>query len=212
MKVKVNEMFTSLQGESTYAGLPCIFIRLTGCNLRCKWCDAKYTYYNGTLLSVNEIIDFAKSQNPKLIEITGGEPLIHKDFVIQLSQKLLDLNYTVLLETNGSISLNKIPGDVVKISDVKLPSSGEGNSFLQENLRYLTANDELKFVINDEEDFKTAVDFMKNNSVKAKPIFSPAYNGNISLKDLAERILLEKLNVRLQIQLHKEIWGDIPGK
>jgi 7-carboxy-7-deazaguanine synthase len=204
-KLMVTELFSSIQGESTHAGALCTFIRLSGCNLRCTFCDTEYSYDGGNELSVDELVKFAKSENIPLVEITGGEPLLHSE-VSELSSKLLQDGFTVLVETNGSLPISVLPKDVIKIVDVKTPGSGEGGSFNINNLDSLTKNDELKFVISDRDDFEWARDFIKTHNPIAKKLFSPCWE-RMKLEELADWIVSEKLDVKLGIQQHKVIWG-----
>ncbi|MDP8200940.1 MAG: radical SAM protein [Candidatus Tenebribacter burtonii] len=205
--LKISEIFYSIQGESTYAGLPCIFIRLAGCNLRCNYCDTNYSYKSDITFSTNEIINKVKEYNPvKLIEITGGEPLLQSE-VYKLFDSLHKDGYTVLLETNGSILLKDIPEYVIKIVDVKCLGSGEENSFLIENLEYIKIeNDQIKFVLTDNFDYNWAKDFiMKYKLSNYEILFSPVTD-TLNPQDLAKWLIEDKLDVRLQLQLHKIIW------
>ena len=210
--LNISEIFYSLQGESSFAGKLCVFIRFAGCNLRCKDCDTKYSYKSDLLLTIPKIIEKIEQYQPtKLVEITGGEPLL-QDEVYPLFEKLTNQNYEILLETNGSVNLEKVPNYVTKIVDIKCPESGESNSFLIKNLDFINLKkDELKFVISNVSDYHFAKEFIqKNNLIKHKIIFSPVSN-KIDFKKLAELIIKDKLPVRLQIQLHKIIWGDEKG-
>lgn len=208
----ITEIFYSIQGESTYSGLPCIFIRLAGCNLRCDWCDTEYSLndHDGSEMSVDAILDHIKQYDCALVEITGGEPLKQGGTKI-LASRLIGDGYDVLLETNGTYSLDGL-GKVVKIVDIKCPSSGEGGSFLMDNLKYLTPDDEVKFVMASRADFDFACDFVNTHLTGVvKVIFSPV-EGRLTLKDLADWILSSAINVRLQTQLHKVIWGSERGR
>jgi len=207
--LKVNEIFKSIQGESTYAGLPCVFIRLTGCNLRCDYCDTKYAYEEGKDFSIDELInDVEKKFNCRLVEITGGEPLLQKS-AKELLDRLVSKNYSVLLETNGTVSLKNIHPSVIKIMDVKCPSSGVSVKTDWNNLSYLAPSDQLKFVVSNKNDFDWAVNEIKEKKLDnlCPILFSPNYN-QIKNEDLAEWILQENINVRFQLQLHKYIWGE----
>ena len=207
--INLSEIFYSIQGESSFAGFPCIFIRIAGCNLRCKYCDTVYSYETKFSISVNNILKKIEKYNPiKLIEITGGEPLLQNE-IYNLFHILKDNDYKILLETNGSINLKNVPENVIKIVDVKCPSSGYGKSFLKENLNYIDAEkDELKFVISNKEDYLFAVDFIRKNDFQNyKNIFSPVLS-ELSPKTLANWILVDKCNYRMQLQLHKYIWGN----
>jgi 7-carboxy-7-deazaguanine synthase len=205
--LKINEIFKSIQGESSYSGLPCIFIRLTGCNLRCGYCDTEYAFYDGKQMSVDEIMRAIAPYKIHLVEITGGEPLLQEE-VYPLMEKLLEKDYKVLLETGGSLSVKKVPGSVVKIMDIKCPGSGEASKNNLDNLSCLTAQDEVKFVILDRKDYEWSREFIQRHAVHEKNcvIFSPVYD-RLNLKDLAEWVLQDGLPVRLQTQLHKVIWG-----
>lgn len=208
----INEIFYSIQGESTYSGLPCIFIRTAGCNLRCDWCDTDYSLKDndGTEMSLDDILRDIKKYDCNLVEITGGEPLKQDDTKL-LATKLIQNGFEVLMETNGTYSLDGL-GKVVKIVDIKCPSSGESGSFLMDNLKYLLPEDEVKFVIASRADFDFASDFVLSNlEDDTKVVFSPV-EGRMSLKELAEWILSSSINVRLQAQLHKIIWGSERGR
>jgi 7-carboxy-7-deazaguanine synthase len=204
--LKIIEIFYSIQGESTFAGLPCTFIRLFGCNINCSYCDTIYDSSESYPLTIDEIITKVKNLPGKLVEITGGEPLLQNDVYI-LMNKLIELGYDVLLETNGTISFKNIPNAVHKITDVKCPGSGFGKSFELSNLNYLNSKqDEIKFVIQDRMDFDFAIDFVKkNNLLSYKIIFSSVFT-KLDPKTLAEWILESKLNIRMQLQMHKYIW------
>ncbi|MCB5223997.1 MAG: radical SAM protein [Candidatus Cloacimonadaceae bacterium] len=198
----VCEIFYSLQGESSFAGLPCIFIRLSGCNLHCKWCDTQYAWEPGTPMGIPQILDQIRAYPTKLVEITGGEPLL-QDGCPDLMRSLGAHGYTVLLETNGSIMLDEVPPQVIKIVDVKCPGSGHGDSFLIQNLTYLLPHDELKFVIADRSDYNFAQDFIRKNNLKSKQlIFSPVVS-LLEPKILAQWMLEDGSGARLQLQLHK---------
>ena len=190
----INEIFYSIQGESTYSGLPCIFIRLAGCNLRCDWCDTDYSLNDsdGQEMSVADILNDIKQYDCKLVEITGGEPLKQGDTKV-LASKLIGKGYDVLLETNGTYSLDGLD-KVIKVVDIKCPSSGESGSFLMDNLKYLSVDDEVKFVMASRADFDFACDFVASHFISnhlssvVKVIFSPV-EGRLPLKDLADWIL-----------------------
>jgi 7-carboxy-7-deazaguanine synthase len=222
----VTEIFKSIQGESTYAGLPCVFVRLTGCNLRCKWCDTAYAFYGGTRLSVEEVCQqvrrfsfpdgSADASSPmiRLVEITGGEPLLQSD-VPELAAKLLAQDYTVLIETSGERFIGALPREVVKIVDVKCPDSGEADTFDLSNLDAVDRKDEIKFVISSRRDYQFARDFTSKHRLAERVhqvLFSPvladpqgAWQG-MDARQLAEWILADALPVRLGLQLHKFIW------
>lgn len=210
--LKVNEIFKSIQGESSYSGLPCVFIRLTGCNLRCGYCDTEYAFYEGKEFSVDQILQAIAPHGIKLVEITGGEPLLQEE-VYPLMDALIEKGYKVLLETGGSLSLAKVPEAVIKIMDVKCPGSGEDSKNNFGNLNHLTSNDEVKFVILNRGDYLWSKETLCRHDIhkKAAVIFSPVYE-KLSLKNLAEWVLEDELPVRLQTQLHKVIWGqDVIG-
>ena len=204
--LEVTEIYRSVQGESTYMGLPCVFIRLTGCNLRCVWCDTTHAFHNGGNLSIDQIIGQVKSYKINLVEITGGEPLLQKE-VFPLMESLLKNEFKVMLETSGSLSIENVPAEVIKIIDLKCPGSGEENKNLWENLNLLTSKDEIKFVIADKVDYEWSKKVLKDYALdKKNPIlFSPVFE-KLKLKDLTEWILEDNLPVRLHTQLHKYIW------
>jgi 7-carboxy-7-deazaguanine synthase len=206
----VNEIFYSIQGESTFAGFPCIFIRLTGCNLRCRYCDTQYAYTEGKDIPLDKILETVKGFDCNLIEVTGGEPLIQKE-TPDLISALIKHGYTVLLETNGSQDIRRVDTRCARIIDIKCPSSGMEKENLWKNLDYITPNDQLKFVIGYRQDYLYAKKVLHAASIKRNKkltiTFSPVFN-EIDIKDLARWILEDNLPVRLQIQLHKYIWGD----
>ncbi len=204
----ISEIFCSIQGESTYTGLPCVFVRLAGCNLRCNYCDTTYSYKSEITLSTNDVIAKVKEYDPvKLVEITGGEPLIQPE-VFQLIRLLHENDHSILLETNGSILLKEVPDYVIKIVDVKCPGSGEENSFILENLEFINKEkDEIKFVLSDNFDYNWAKDFvMKYNLIDYEILFSPVLE-KLESQKLAKWITEDKLTVRMHLQLHKLIWG-----
>lgn len=208
--MKVSEIFLSIQGESTYAGLPCVFIRFAGCNLSCAWCDTPYarSASGARELSAEEVLSEVRRYSCRLAEITGGEPLLQEGARV-IMQRLLDDGYVVLLETNGSVSLSGLDRRLVKIVDVKCPSSGHSGAFLLENLSHLSPDDEVKFVIGDRGDYEFARKFVEEQirDRTLKVLFAPV---KTTLKPdvLAGWILKDGLNVRLQIQLHSYIWPD----
>ncbi len=208
MRLKVNEIFYSIQGESTFAGCPTVFIRLTGCNLRCNYCDTEYAFNDGVNMTLDQVVTKVKSYGCDLVEVTGGEPLIQKNTPV-LIKKLLKVGFTVLLETNGSQDIDIIDKRCIRIVDIKCPSSGEeGNNDLA-NLTKLQKNDEIKFVIGTREDFDFAektIEIIYKNRIEVKNIsFSPMY-GKMKPDVLAGWILKNNLKVRLNLQIHKYIW------
>jgi 7-carboxy-7-deazaguanine synthase len=203
----VNEIFHSIQGESTYAGLPCVFLRLTGCSLRCQWCDTAYAFTEGVAMSLDYIVAKVQSYACPLVEITGGEPLLQPN-VLPLLTRLCDLGLTVLLETSGTEDIANIDPRVIKIMDLKCPSSGESDKNRFSNLRHLTAKDELKFVLADRADYDWAKNQLAEHNLanRCAILFSPVWE-QLPLKTLAEWILADRLPVRLQTQWQKHIWG-----
>jgi len=210
MTLKVNEIFYSIQGESLYSGLPCVFVRLSGCNLRCSYCDTRYAYEDGTETELNEIIKQVADYECPLVEITGGEPLLQKDTPF-LIYKLLEKGYEVMLETNGSLDIGIIDGRCMKILDVKCPSSGESGKNDLKNLEKLGAKDQVKFVIVNREDYEFAKEITKSRCVgiAGKQILYSPVSGEINPARLAEWILKDRLRVRLHLQLHKVIWPHV---
>ena len=208
MILKINEIYHSIQGESSFTGLPCIFIRLTYCNLRCSYCDSEYTFYEGTDMSIDEILNKIKNYSCKLVEVTGGEPLVQKG-CIDLLQKLVDLDYKVLLETSGSLTIKDVPKEVINIIDFKCPSSNMKKKNLWENVNYLKLDDEVKFVIGNREDYDWAKNKIKKYSLTntCKILMSPSYK-EIESQMITKWILEDNLDIRFQIQLHKEIWPE----
>ncbi|HVA93513.1 MAG TPA: radical SAM protein [Candidatus Dormibacteraeota bacterium] len=228
--MNITEIFRSIQGESTRAGLPCIFVRLTGCNLRCSWCDTAYAFHGGTKMNVDEVVarveelSFAAAAEPidregaaqklSLVELTGGEPLLQPE-VIPLSQKLVDAGYTVMIETSGERPIAQLPREVIKIVDVKCPDSGEPDTFHLENLDALDKKDEIKFVISSRRDFEFARDFTVQHDLSRRVrdvVFSPVHADpagawpGMDARELVEWILAGGLPVRLGLQLHKFVW------
>ena len=204
----ITEIFKSIQGESTYAGLPCLFVRLTGCNLRCHWCDTAYAFYGGQKMSAAEVIARLRQLGGNLVELTGGEPLLQQE-VYTLTDQLLAQGYRVLVETSGERSLAQLPPQVVKVVDVKCPGSGEEGKFCFDNLPLLEKKDQIKFVILNQNDYSYARDFLARHDLRRhvdEVIFSPAFD-QLSPRILAEWILRDDLQVRLGLQIHKFIWG-----
>ena len=206
----ISEIFKSIEGETSYAGLPCSFVRTVGCNLRCSYCDTQYAQSGeGIRISLEEICKEVASHGTRLVCITGGEPLMQAEGVVALAARLLASGHTVLLETNGTFDLAPVPEGVVRIMDVKCPGSGESGKTLPGNLERLTPRDEVKFVISDRADFDWAVAFVREHELAGGPqiLFAPAY-GRLAARDLAGWILEAGLKVRLQLQLHKLLWPD----
>ena len=209
MTLKVNEIFHSIQGESTYAGRPCVFVRLTGCNLRCTYCDTRYAHKEGVTMEIAHILERVALFKCRLIEITGGEPLLQDDTPI-LVESLLNNGYEVLLETNGTMNINSVDSRCIKIMDVKSPSSNMHHKNDLENLNRLRSRDELKFVLETEEDYQYAKEIIGTlqanlhqvNAIHLSPVF-----GCLDPDILAKWILSDHLNVRLQLQIQKYIWG-----
>jgi 7-carboxy-7-deazaguanine synthase len=219
--LSVIEIYRSIQGESSFAGLPCTFVRLAGCNLRCKWCDSEYTFSGGKRTESDAIFAEVRRLSPNgLVEITGGEPMLQERDLIPFMQRLLDSGYQVLIETSGERPLATVPIAVHKIVDVKCPDSGEGDSFRLENLAALTTNDQVKFVISSQRDYDFARDFTRRHLLEVNVggvIFSPAFRKDatgardashclMAPSDMADQILRDGLNVRLGLQIHKFIW------
>jgi 7-carboxy-7-deazaguanine synthase len=207
LTLKINEIFYSIQGESTQSGRPCIFIRLTYCNLRCTYCDTEYAFFEGQDLSIKAILDELGKYNCNLIEITGGEPLIQKN-VHHLMKLLCDRGYEIMLETAGHLDISTTDSRVKRIMDIKCPSSGESDKILWENIKHLKNTDEIKFVVSTSDDLSWAQQIIeKYNLTKICPvIFSPVY-GEMDNEILAQWIMQSGLPVRMQIQLHKQIWS-----
>lgn len=206
--MKVCEIFSSIQGESSYAGIPFVFVRLSGCNLRCNFCDTTYAYDESNEMSIDEVLEKIKGFGIRFVEITGGEPLLQKDILI-LIKKLLDEKYIVLLETNGSMSIKEIDTRVIIIMDIKTPKSGMFEKMDIENLKYIKENDEIKFVVIDREDYEWVKNFIyKYNLIdRCKILLSPAH-GILSPENLSKWILDDKLPARLNLQIHKYIFGQ----
>ena len=220
--MQVSEIYKSLQGESTYAGLACVFVRLTGCNLRCTWCDSEFSFVGGKRMTQDEVFGAVARLSPTggLIEITGGEPMLQEREVIPLMEQMLDANYQVLLETSGERPLGRVPERVIKIVDVKCPHSGEPDTFALENLEMLRPHDELKFVLSDRADYEFARDFVLSHRLAERVhaiLFSPAFEKTASgardtshclldPQELAQWILSDDVRARLSLQIHKLIW------
>jgi 7-carboxy-7-deazaguanine synthase len=220
--MQITEIYKSLQGESTHAGLPCVFVRLTGCNLRCTWCDSEYTFHGGSKMTAEQILHEVKRRSPNggLVEITGGEPMLQERELVPLMENLLRAGYKVLIETSGERLLARVPAGVIKIVDVKCPHSGAPNTFLPENLAALTPHDELKFVLSDRADYEFAREFVREHNLAERVnaiLFSPAFRKDatgsrdsshclLDPQQLAEWMLADEIPARLSLQLHKFIW------
>ena len=220
--MQITEIYKSIQGESSYAGLPCVFVRLTGCNLRCSWCDSEYTFTGGQKMTLEDVEGEVEQLSPHggLVEITGGEPMLQEKEVIPLMDRLLNSGYTVLLETSGERPLDKVSREIIKIVDVKCSNSGEPDTFRMENLDTLTSRDEVKFVLSDRMDYEFARDFTADHKLGSRVssvIFSPAFDREASgerdtshclldPRELAEWMLADNVPARLGLQIHKFIW------
>ncbi|MFC1549340.1 radical SAM protein [Nitrospirota bacterium] len=205
--IMVCEIFTSIQGESTYAGLPCTFIRLTGCNLRCSYCDTEYAYDEGRGMTIDEIVTEAAAAGVNLVEITGGEPLMNNE-TPALAEALLDKGFDVLVETNGSMDISVLPDRACVIMDIKTPRSGMHESNRMDNIPLLRHSDEVKFVLMDEDDYRWAFELIREHGLedKCRVLLSPIY-GELDPRLLAGWILRDHVSVRLNLQLHKYIFG-----
>lgn len=207
--LRVNEIFYSIQGESTFAGRPCVFVRLTGCDLRCTWCDTTQAFTEGRTRSIDDVVIETKAYGCDLVEITGGEPLLQED-VYLLMERLIASGQDVLLETGGHRSVARVPAAVVKILDIKCPGSGEAHTTDWENLARLGPRDEAKFVIASPADYEYAKQVVRRYHLDRRcgaVLFSPAH-GLLDARDLATWILADRLRVRLHVQLHKLVWGS----
>jgi len=210
--IDVCELFTSIQGESTHAGKRCAFVRLSGCNLSCSYCDTSYAKTQGNQMSIDDVLDWVETQNCRTVEITGGEPLLQPETAI-LAKLLGEEGHTVLVETNGSQDISLLPKRCIKIIDIKCPGSGAGDSFFIKNIAALSSRDECKFVISHREDFDWACAFLSTHRLSdiCTVLFSPNHPALLA-QDLAAWIIEQKVPVRLGLQLHKYIWNDARGK
>jgi 7-carboxy-7-deazaguanine synthase len=204
----INEIFYSVQGESTYAGRPCVFVRLTACDLRCSWCDTPYAFHEGSKRTLEDVLHEVDGYDCPLVEVTGGEPLL-QDAVYPLMESLVARGKTVLLETGGHRSTARVPADVVTILDVKCPGSGESHRNCWENLSHMRPHDEVKFVVKDRADYEYARDVMAQRSLAGRvaAIHVSPVHGVLDPKTLSEWVLADRLPVRVQLQLHKYIWS-----
>jgi 7-carboxy-7-deazaguanine synthase len=206
-RVKVSEIFYSLQGESTFSGLPCVLVRLVGCQMRCRWCDSEYAFHGGTWKSLDEVLDQVASFGCRMVELTGGEPLLQPG-ALPLLERLCDLQYRVLLETGGGLDITGVDPRVHRIVDVKCPGSGEHLANRWSNLDDLRPGDELKFVLADETDYLFARDLVRDRELdRVCPVHFSVVFDEISPRQVGEWILRDHLEVRLQLQLHKLLWG-----
>jgi 7-carboxy-7-deazaguanine synthase len=204
----INEIFHSIQGESTHAGRPCVFVRLTACDLRCRWCDTPYAFHEGRKMSVDDVVADVAARGCPTVEVTGGEPLLQPD-VYPLMQRLLDSGKTVLIETGGHRSIADVPAGVIRIMDVKCPGSGESERNDWSNIAHLTKTDEVKFVIADRRDYEFAKEIVQRENLTARVnavLFSPVH-GELDPKQLSEWVIADRLDVRVQLQVHKYIWS-----
>jgi len=208
-KLVISEIYESIQGESTFAGLPCAFIRTTGCNLRCVWCDTQYAFHHGNRMSRGVVRDRALAFRTRLVEVTGGEPLLQPG-VIPLLSELCDSGRTVLLETSGEADVSPVDRRVRKIMDVKCPGSGQAHRNRWENLDHIGPSDELKFVLSNSTDYEWMVDTIRSRELTGRTphILASVVFGKLTLKELAEWVIRDGVFVRVQVQLHKLIWGS----
>jgi len=204
--LRVTEIFHSIQGESSHAGRPCAFVRLTGCNLRCRWCDSEYTFSGGEQMSTDDVVRRVKSYGCNLVEVTGGEPLAQKE-ALDLIRRLCDEGFEVLIETSGSINVAPVDKRATIILDIKCPGSGEAEKNRWENLQHLKPNDEIKFVIADRADYDWSRKVIEQRNLRRWILLLSPVWGEMDLKSLAEWMLADRVPARLQTQLHKHIWG-----
>jgi 7-carboxy-7-deazaguanine synthase len=219
----ITEIFKSIQGEGTRAGLPCIFVRLTGCNLRCTWCDTAYAFHGGQKMTVEEVVERVEALNGRLdgaqsraplVELTGGEPLLQEE-IYPLAERLLAASYSILVETSGERYIGRLPKQVIRIVDVKCPDSGEADTFDMRNLAELRETDEVKFVISSRRDYEFARDFLRKHRLEERVhevLFSPVHEDplgkwpGLDPRELVEWMLQDRVNARLSLQLHKIVW------
>ena len=204
--IRVTEIFHSIQGESSHAGRPCAFVRLTGCNLRCRWCDSEYTFTGGERMEIDDILTQVKGYGSKLVEITGGEPLAQSES-LDLIRRFCDEGFEVLIETSGSIDIEPVDRRATIILDIKCPGSGEVEKNRWENLQHLKPKDEIKFVIADRADYDWAKKIISERGLNRWTVLLSPVWGEMDLKSLAEWMLADGVSARLQTQLHKHIWG-----
>ncbi len=211
-ELRINEIFYSIQGESVKSGLPTVFIRLTGCPLRCRYCDTAYAFHDGSKMTIDSIIHNISQYRAKHVTVTGGEPLAQHS-CLELLARLCDEGFLVSLETSGFMDIANVDERVMKIMDIKTPGSTEENKNNFDNLKYLTEHDQIKFVICNKTDYEWSVQKVTDLNLTdiCEILFSPEHD-SLCAKELAEWVLEDKLNVRLQLQLHKYLWGNVPGK
>ena len=211
-RLRITEIFYSLQGEARSIGWPTVFIRLTGCPLRCGYCDTSYAFQGGEWFTLDAILQEVARYNTQHVTVTGGEPLAQKP-CLNLLTRLCDAGYQVSLETSGALDVSAVDNRVVKVMDIKTPASGEVDKNLESNLQYLTSQDQVKFVLCDRNDYDWAVAFIQQHALteKCEVLFSPVHS-QLQVSQLADWILADQLPVRFQIQLHKLLWGDEPGR
>lgn len=211
--MKITEIFFSLQGETRTVGIPTVFVRLTGCPLRCGYCDSAYAFSGGKNISVDEVIKNIEKYSTKYVTVTGGEPLAQKEECLLLLKMLCDLNYRVSLETSGAIDVSSVDHRVVKVVDIKTPGSTESTKNNFENIQYLLPHDQVKFVICNRADYDWSKKIVEQFDLMTRcdVLFSPSYH-DLPAQKLADWILEDQLSVRFQLQLHKVLWGDVPGK
>jgi 7-carboxy-7-deazaguanine synthase len=204
--MRITEIYQSIQGESSYAGLPCVFVRTTGCDLRCSWCDSEFTFTGGTTMSLDEIIAEVETYDCKLVELTGGEPLLQKD-INDLAVRLADAGYTVLIETGGHRDISKLDPRVIRIMDLKCPDSGESTQNLWSNIAHLRPIDEVKFVIASRKDYEWALQVIRHHQLEDRVgILVSTVFGAVKAEQVVEWMLADRLHARFQLQLHKYIW------
>lgn len=211
-RLRITEIFYSLQGEARTTGIPTVFVRLTGCPLRCGYCDTSYAFQGGKWMSFDEIEAEVRNYDTRFVTVTGGEPLAQKACP-ELLLRLLEAGYEVSLETSGALDISRVDSRVSRVMDIKTPDSGESDKNLLQNLQYLTSHDQIKFVISSRADYKWSVEFVNQHQLTdiCEVLFSPGYN-QLTLQQLAEWVLQDQLSVRVQTQLHKLIWGEEPGR
>jgi 7-carboxy-7-deazaguanine synthase len=204
--MRITEIYQSIQGESSYAGLPCVFVRTTGCDLRCRWCDSEFTFTGGTTMSLDEIIREVETYDCKLVELTGGEPLLQKE-INELATRLADLGHTVLIETGGHRDISKLDSRVIRIMDLKCPDSGECEKNLWSNLEHLRPVDEVKFVIASRRDYQWALQTIRQHQLEGRTglLISTVFDA-VKPEQVIDWMLADKLQARFQLQLHKYIW------